>query len=216
MRDAMKAVLLVVVLAGAVACSKSPAAPSTAPAPTTYTLSGTVRGSDGAVVSGATVLILDSANAGRSAATGTGGTYQLTGLQSAGFSARVTAADFEPFTRGLTITADTVADFTLTRLPRAILTNVAQEIVGTREPGGTYGFTPVGQNTGSGCAGSISGVTTITKDGATLLAAPWSLPLSTIVRPGERFSYSISGVSSDVAFSGGVWFTRFNFVTVAC
>lgn len=75
--------LLVLVGLFAASCSGNSTAPSNTPpvtAPpvvTTFTLSGTVTSSTGAAISGATVRIIDGANAGRSTTTSSTGAYSF-------------------------------------------------------------------------------------------------------------------------------------------
>jgi hypothetical protein len=127
----MRILLLSGVLAlGLVGCGGSSSPPPGAPSSTTFTLFGAVRGDDGLVVPGAVLTILDSANAGRSATTNVIGAYRFTGLSPAGFSVRVTAADFDSLTRGVQLTADTLLNIELVRLPRAVVENVPDDAQG--------------------------------------------------------------------------------------
>jgi hypothetical protein len=72
--------------------SPSPsAAPAAAPAPTLYTIQGTVRSASGQALAGATVLVIDGPNGGKSVTSDGGGSYQLTGLTYAGFTVEVSA-----------------------------------------------------------------------------------------------------------------------------
>jgi hypothetical protein len=97
----------------------SPAAPSTPTptTPTTFTLSGHVTSTAGAAIASATVRIVDSANAGRSTTTDSGGSYSLTGLQVAGFTVNATATNYQPLGHSVVLTSNQTVDFVLTPTP---------------------------------------------------------------------------------------------------
>jgi hypothetical protein len=81
----MKRLIIALTVALATACSgntapSSASTPPVVPTPTTYTLNGTVTATTGGPISGATVRILDGANAGRSTTTSSAGSYSFTGL----------------------------------------------------------------------------------------------------------------------------------------
>lgn len=104
----------------AVACSDSPTAPTPAapppapPAPPpTFSLSGTVSSAAGGAIAGATVLIVDGPNAGRSMATASDGRYEFQGLTVAGFTVQVTAANYIGASRGITLISNISSNFSL-------------------------------------------------------------------------------------------------------
>jgi carboxypeptidase family protein len=104
----MKRLLPILTLAlGLSACGggSSPTAPApVTPTPTTFTLSGTVTSSqNGAGISGASVKIGDSTNAGRSTTTDGSGHYSLAGLSRAGFTVNFTAVNFFDTSAGVTL-----------------------------------------------------------------------------------------------------------------
>jgi hypothetical protein len=209
--------LILVALVGSVACagSKTPTAPTT-PAPSTFTLSGSVT-SGGTAVVGATVTVVDGPNTNRGATTGASGSYQLTGLQAGGFTASITAVDYQTTTRPVTLTADAVLNIDLVRLPRAVIENVPDIVQGILQSDGRYALAPTGINSGNGCAGSIAGTTDLRNDAGPIATIAWSLPPTTIVKPGERFTYSVCCISRDQAVApGATYFTRFTFNTVTC
>jgi Carboxypeptidase regulatory-like domain len=212
----MRKLLLFVLLVGSAACSsKTPTAP-TAAQPSTFALSGNVT-SGGTSVVGATVTVVDGPNANRTATTSAGGGYQLTGLQAGGFTASIAAVDYQTTMRPVTLTADTVLNIDLVRLPRAIVENVPDVVQGIVQPDGRYAIAPTGINNGNGCAGSIAGSTDLRNDAGPIATIAWSLPPTTIVKPGERFTYSVCCISRDQAFApGATYFTRFTFNTIAC
>jgi hypothetical protein len=207
-------VAFVVVTTG---CSGSPSAPTVPPAATTFTLSGSVM-SSGAALAGATVLVLDGSNANRSTTTGSTGSYQLAGLQSGGFTIRVSAVDYMTTTQPVTLIANVVANVELVRLPRAVLENVSDVVVpSVLQRDGSWAFTPSGINTGNGCAGSVAGSVEFRSNAGLIKTISWSLQPTAIVRPGERFTYSVCCLTPAEAFSEGVRaITSFTYVTVPC
>jgi hypothetical protein len=86
----MKKLIAVFAIAIGVRSGSAPTTPTapttTPPTQTTFTLSGTVRPTTGAAISGATVRISDGVNAGRSATDEWHGAYSITGLQTSGFT----------------------------------------------------------------------------------------------------------------------------------
>jgi len=139
----MKATLLSLVLIAGLtaACGKdTPSSPTPAPTPTpapaavTYTVSGTVRSTAGAVISGATVAVVDGPSAGRTAVSSSTGTYSLAGLQFAGFSISASAPNFIAQSRGIPLTAGvttTTADFVLAPVVVAPPPPVVRTMTGT-------------------------------------------------------------------------------------
>lgn len=93
MKRVIVAALLAGVLVGCGGGSSSPASPSApvpAATPSVGSLAGTVTQNGGGAVAGATVTILDGANAGRTATTNSSGQYRLENLTSG--NANVSAA----------------------------------------------------------------------------------------------------------------------------
>jgi len=97
-------------------------APPTSPSASTYTMSGTVSSASGGVISGATVQVLDGANAGKSATTSSTGSYSITGLTPGGFTVRASASGYSPLSRGVTMTSDSTQNFTLPVVAQATFT----------------------------------------------------------------------------------------------
>jgi Carboxypeptidase regulatory-like domain len=64
---------------------------------------------------GATVLIVDGPNAGKSATTDAAGSYSLTGLQQSGFTANASASHYTSQSKSVTLTSDQTLSFQLTR-----------------------------------------------------------------------------------------------------
>lgn len=99
----------------------TPPSTSTPPPPTaavTYTLSGSVTITNTSTpIPGAVVRVVDGPNAGASASTDGNGRYAITGLQRAGFSVAVDAAGYTSDARGITLTSNGTANFSL--LPAA-------------------------------------------------------------------------------------------------
>jgi len=91
-----------------------------APAPLTFTLSGTVSDEASArMLSGGTVQILDGPNAGKTSSTDAGGVYSLSGLTGGSFMLRVTASGYDPREQGVTIGRDMALDLKLRPIPGA-------------------------------------------------------------------------------------------------
>jgi hypothetical protein len=90
--------------------------PPTTPTPTTFSLTGQVTNSTTSTgISGATVSIVDSLNAGKSATTDASGHYSLTGVQPAGFAVTATASGYVLSSKNVTVTSNQTLNFTLVR-----------------------------------------------------------------------------------------------------
>jgi len=211
----MRLIVIALALIMFVGCSGS-SGPMSPSATGNLTLSGTVTGA-GTPVSGATVLILDGANANRSTTSNAAGQFQITGLQSGGFTISVSAVDYATSTQPISLTGNAVVSVALVKLPRAVLENVPETLQGMLQPDGTYSVAPTGLNSGTGCAGSVAGTTTFNNTAGTVKSILWSLPPSTVIRPGDRFTYTVCCLTHDQAFSAGVsYFTAFTYTTVPC
>lgn len=116
--------LFAAVLTTACGGGSSPTSPTppanNTPAPVATSLSGTVTSSTGGGVPGAVVTITDGVNAGRSATTGTTGTYRIDGLTAANGNVFARAAGFDESGSGLFITGAASQNFVL----RAIFFNI--------------------------------------------------------------------------------------------
>lgn len=117
----MRHLVVLACLLGVLSCGGdggSPTNPTTPPPggppqQQSFALSGTVNAAPGGPISGATVRIADSANAGKSAQTDNAGRYTLSGLQQAGFTVEASAAGYITRAQGVTLTRDTTQNFTL-------------------------------------------------------------------------------------------------------
>ena len=214
--------LFVVVLGCSLAGCGGSSSPTTATPPvnlvTTWNLTGTVSSSTGGGISGATVAVLDGPDLGKQATADTAGRYSFSGLQQAGFSVRASASSYNPVTRGVTLNAHMVVDFQLTRQPAAALT-FEGAITFTPRADGSYDMSATGGNDGDGCAGSVTGTTTLTPTTGSPVSFVWSLPAATVIRLGERFRYNFGPImASDFMAYGtdGVYVTRFTFTNVSC
>jgi carboxypeptidase family protein len=184
----------------------------------TWNLTGTVSSSTGGGISGATVVVVDGPDLGKQATADSAGRYSFSGLQQAGFSVRASASSYTPATRGVTLTANMVADFQLTRQLAAALT-FEGPITFTPRADGAYDMSATGGNGGDGCAGSVTGTTTLTPTSGSPVMFVWSLPSATVIRVGERFRYSFGPITaSDFMAYGtdGTYVTRFTFTNVLC
>src|SRR5688572_24903101 len=84
--------------------SESPTGPTT-PATQRFTLSGVVTDATSSLgLSGATVVVVDGPNAGRSTTTSSIGTYTLENLALSGFTVRYQAQGYADHQRGVTLT----------------------------------------------------------------------------------------------------------------
>lgn len=208
----------VLILAGN-ACggnSSTPVAPS---APQQWTLSGTVKdAATSAAIGTATVRVLDGPNANRTATTGLDGQFQIGGLLPGGFTISVSATDYATMTQPVTLTANQAVSVALVKLLRAVLENLPGTVNGLLQPDGSYAFVLTAINSGTGCAGSVAGSTNVTATSGPITTIAWTLlPTSTIVRPGDKFSYNVCCLTRDQAFSPGLaYFTVFQFSTVPC
>jgi hypothetical protein len=110
--------LIVLVALVTVGCSGggggSPTAPSPPPAgPVLVSLTGTVSAVGGARLSGATVLIMDGANAGRSTQTSEAGEYRFDNLTAGNANTSASANGYETAARGIFIDGVNSLSFTL-------------------------------------------------------------------------------------------------------
>src|SRR5439155_5821863 len=87
----------------------------------TFTLSGLVseENTAGRAIAGATVRVVDGANAGRTSSTDGNGKYRLPDLAGGSFSIRATANGYNATERTVTIAQDTTLDLRLLRTPGA-------------------------------------------------------------------------------------------------
>ena len=121
--------LVAVLVVAAVACGgggSSPTTPSPAPSPTptptpaptptTVSLTGVVTAQSGSRLLGATVTILDGANAGRSAKTNYSGDYRFDRLVSDNANLAAVASSYEEFRSGVFINGTNTLNFTLRTL----------------------------------------------------------------------------------------------------
>jgi hypothetical protein len=120
----MKRLACVVITILCAACgSSSTTAPSSTTStppvttPSTFTLSGTVTSTTGAGISGATVRIVDGANAGKSTTTSASGAYSFTGLAVAGQTVSASATNFNSVSKGVSTTSNQTLDFQLAPTP---------------------------------------------------------------------------------------------------
>lgn len=102
-------------------------------------------------------------------------------------------------------------------LPPALIQNVQDTVTGIPQADGTFAIAPTAANNGTGCAGSISGSTDFNNAAGPVKTVQWALPAGTVIKPNERFQYTLCCLTRDQAFSAGIiYFTRFQYTTVAC
>lgn len=95
----------------------NPSGPSPTPTPSTFTLTGSVSSTTGGGIGGATVTVVDGANAGKSATTDGAGSFSLTSLQPGGFTVRARAQYYEEASVGVTVTSNTSTSLSLRPIP---------------------------------------------------------------------------------------------------
>ena len=117
-----------------------------------WTLSGTISSSVGGGINAALVAIIDGPDGGKQTTADAFGHYSFAGLQQAGFTLRASANGYTPLSSGVTLTANTISDFQLPRLPVAALT-FEGDLGFDARPDGGYDIHATGVNTGDGCAG---------------------------------------------------------------
>jgi Flp pilus assembly protein TadG len=184
----MKRLLIVAVAAIALSCggSSSPGSPSAA-----LTMSGTIRGAASAPLPGATITILDGANANKTSTAGTSGEYLINGLQAGTFNVRVSASGYQDQTTSVALTSTRSMDFTLQPKPTPVLHGFGNLTI-VASSSDSVGFQGQARNDGDACATNVAGaVLLLASTGQTLASLPWSLTPSTIVRPGDTLQYSV-------------------------
>ena len=117
------AALLLLTLAGCGGNSYPGPSPTPTPTPSTFTLTGEIIDSAagdsaaGALISGASVTVIDGPNAGRSGTTNGSGRYTISGLQPGGFTARARAQYYNEASKPVTLTSDQGLNFSLAPIP---------------------------------------------------------------------------------------------------
>src|SRR5437762_1124451 len=119
--------------------TSTPTTPTPTPTPTTFSLSGQVTESGtSTAIGGAKVSIADGPNAGRSTTTDSSGNYSLTGLQQSGFTVNVSADNYQPQSKGMTLTSNQTLSFQLVRAGPRTTFGTGQYLVGTDIAAGRY------------------------------------------------------------------------------
>jgi len=152
MRHSGWAVLLVVI--GGWACGSTPGNPtgssstSTSSSPTTtptssttttstsgstgFTVSGTVTdGTSGGVLPGIAVRITDGVNSGKSATTGSAGTYAIPSVTAGTMTLSASAMGYITTTKSVVVAADTRVDWVLPRVPTTSTTSTTTTSIAT-------------------------------------------------------------------------------------
>jgi hypothetical protein len=88
------------------------------------------------------VSIVDSVNAGKSTATSTSGSYTFTGLQQAGMTVNVSAANYVAQSKGVTLTSNQTLSFQMVRAGPLTSFGTGQYLVGTDIAAGRYYSSP--------------------------------------------------------------------------
>jgi hypothetical protein len=125
----------------AAGCGSSPSSPSSAPVPTpsptpapsTFTMSGGISESAPTTtnkIPGAVVMVMDGANAGKSATADGAGNYSMTGLTAGTFTVGVSAAGYQSVSRSVTLSSNSTQNFTVNPNPATISDNFTGTISG--------------------------------------------------------------------------------------
>jgi hypothetical protein len=195
-------IIAFVALALCCACGSTPPTSPSAIAPSTTTRTFAVYGSvtdyQGAVVSGAILEILDGNNEGERAVTDVQGRYSFGRLQAGGFTILAAAIDHATATKQVMLTADTSLEFQLSLLGAEFV--IVGALTTTSNPDGTMAARGQSLNIGAGCAAEVSGAANFRDvNGAIVTTLSWSLPPTTVVRPGEQVSYDFCCVTHEQA-----------------
>lgn len=98
-------------ISSAVTTGVDVAQPAAPPPQSTFTIAGVVSDDDEETpIAGATVTVVDGANAGRSSTTDGNGYYSIPALRTGSFTIRATKGGYNPADRGLMLSADTRVD----------------------------------------------------------------------------------------------------------
>jgi Carboxypeptidase regulatory-like domain len=132
----MRRISLVIALAlVAMACGSSSTAPSAVvptptptPVPVSVSLTGVVTAQSGAALIGATVLIGDGANAGRTATTGGNGFYSFTGLTPGNGNIGASASGFLQAVKGINVGSVSSLNFVLQTAAPFTMTGVGNTV----------------------------------------------------------------------------------------
>jgi hypothetical protein len=210
----MKRLLILAVAAAVSSCggNSSPGSPSAS-----LTLSGTIRGAANAALAGATVAILDGANANKTATAGTSGEYLLNGLQAGTFNVRVTASGYQDQTTSVALTSTRSLDFLL-QANRAPLFHAFGNLTITNPSADSFGFQGQARNDGDACANTVAGaILLVNSSGTPIKSLSWSIAADTVVRPGDTLQYSTCCVTTaELATAGpsATYVAAFTFNTV--
>ena len=194
--------------------------PSVVPAVLRWQLTGTVT-TNGAPLPDAVVHVwLEGASTGLSAGADASGRYLFASLEQGAFTVLAQAAGYAPATKALSLTTNSTLDFALVPRPFAhLIMALPYPDDDVRQPDGSYSVPLVAKNVGTGCGGSISGVThfsTVVGGSASIQRVEWALAPTTIVPPSEVFTYTVCCLIRDEAFTGTDYISQFAYVTVAC
>lgn len=185
--------LLLVGCGGGNSASSTPTGPTSAPTPTpsTFTLTGLVVDEASLAVAGASVTVLDGANANSTTTTDAAGRYTFTGLSAGGFTVRVRRDGHDDALRGVSLTTSTTADFTLT----AARINLTGSLTGTF----SYVSTVTGQ------ASTLFTTATVTQNGTAITG---TFRIAFTANPADDWTGSFDGTLSSLTptatYAGGL------------
>jgi carboxypeptidase family protein len=180
-------------------CSACGSVDPTSPSSTTFAIRGTVTDYQGAPLGGAVLEVMDGPNAGQKAVADAQGRYSFARLQAGEFTIQVTAVDHAPATKRVMLAADTSLEFQL-RIAALAQFVVLGTLTIVNNPDGTFAARGQSVNTGEGCAAQVSGTANFRNvDGEIVTTLVWSLPPTTVIRPGEQVSYEFCCITPEQA-----------------
>ena len=135
------------------------------PAPSTFTISGTLRdGTSAGILPNVPIQAADGAGTTRSVTTDASGGFAISGVPPGAVTLTITIAGYEPMTQTTSVSADTHVDLVLTRQPSLDLTGTW---TGSGSDGlGPETFTWVLSQSGNALSGSVSMRPLSTTDGS--------------------------------------------------
>jgi hypothetical protein len=184
--------------------------PASAPASHRYVLSGLVTTKQGFSPS-ALIEIMDGADRTRFVRATAEGSYSLPDLTPGSFSIRAVQPGYVEDRRRVTLSADQILDF---RLTRAALSYFG-ELQLTLLPSHEYRLTGSIRNDGDACAKQIRGTIRVIFGSSDFLMTNWNVPADQTLAPAATTTYTACCLSES-ATGAGTYLVTFEFESVAC
>lgn len=183
------------------ASSRSPTSPTSPTSPGSqprFVLAGSVTGFQGAPLAGAEVKVVDGVNKGEMVVADALGKYAFSALQSGFFAVQVSAQEYAPATKTVTLSDDAAVDFQMQAIPTDFGFVTTSVVPLSGRPAGTYGGAIV--NSGNACAWRVAAIGRFLDQSSNLLTTlSWSATATTVFKPGDRVTYEFCCVTSDQA-----------------